>query len=147
MRAKLNEHKVASRPFATDSAAPGGIGTVTIATREASREMNESVASVLAAIKRLPAVELEIDDAHGSAEVRVGTWVVTRIDLERGTVVVTAPADVIPGLQRLFPSSRATANGIVFDVVDCQGRSEALAAINRRANVQRLIPQFRTASL
>ena len=108
--------------------------------------MMRSEASVLDAIRRLPAVEVKIDDARGSAEARVGTWIIARVDLERGTVLVTSPADTIPTLQRLFPSCRATTNGIVFDLVDSQGCSEALAAIHRRANVQRFIPQLRAAS-
>lgn len=108
--------------------------------------MMRSVASVLAEIRRAPAIELEIDDAHCSAEARVDNWVIARIDLERGTVLVTAPADTIPTLQCLFPSSRATTHGIVFDLATSQGRLEALAAIHRRATVQRFIPQFRAAS-
>lgn len=105
-----------------------------------------SVASVLAAIEQLPAIELSLDEALGLAEARVGSWVVARFDLRRAVVVVTTPGDTIPTLQRLFPSSRATTNGIVFDLRDSQSRSEALAAIRRRASVQRFIPQFGAAS-
>jgi hypothetical protein len=108
--------------------------------------MMESVASLLAATEQLPAVDLAIDHARGSAEARVGTCTISRIDLEHGHVRVTAPEDTIPTLRRLFPSSRVTPSGIAFDLVDSQGRSEALAAIRRRAHVQRFLWQFRVAS-
>jgi hypothetical protein len=105
-----------------------------------------SVETILAAVERLPAVTLEIDDAHRSAGVRAGVRVVALIDLRRDGVPVCAPADTVPTLQRAFPSSHPTANGIVFDLTDPQCCSEALAAIRRRVNVERLVWQFRVAS-
>jgi hypothetical protein len=108
--------------------------------------MTRSVETILAAVEGLPSVKLEIDAAQRSAGVRVGARLVARIDLGHGGVLVSAPAEWIPTLQRVFPSSRATANGIVFDLADSQNCSEALAAIRRRVNVERLVPQFRVAS-
>ena len=108
--------------------------------------MMRSVETVLVAVERLPAVKLEIDDAQASAGVRVGARLVAHIDLRRGGVLVDAPADTIPTLHRVFPSSRPTAYGIVFDLAHARGSSEALAAIRRRVNVERLVWQLRLAS-
>jgi hypothetical protein len=108
--------------------------------------MMRCVETILAAVERLAAVKLEIDDAHRSAGVRVGARLVARIDLQHGGVLVSAPAGWIPTLQRVFPSSRQTANGIVVDLADAQDHAEALAAIRRRVNAERLVPQFRVAS-
>jgi hypothetical protein len=108
--------------------------------------MFPAVASLLAAIGQIPGVDSEIDCARGAAEARVGAWVIARIDLERNCILVTAPRDAIPTLHRLCPSSRATTEGIALDLVDPQGWSEALAAVRRRAHVQRLIWQYRAAS-
>jgi hypothetical protein len=108
--------------------------------------MMRSVETILAAVERLPAVTLEIDGARRSAGVRVGARLVARIDLRHGGVLVNAPAESIPTLQRSFPSARPTANGIVFGFADSQGCSEALAAIRGRVNVERLVWQFRVAS-
>jgi hypothetical protein len=107
--------------------------------------MMRCVETILAAVERLPAVKLEIDDAHSSAGVRVGARLVARIDLRHGRVLATAPAEWIPTLQRSL-SSRQTANGIVVDLADAQDHSEALAAIRRRVNAERFVPQFRVAS-
>jgi len=104
-----------------------------------------SLETMLAAVGRLPAVKVHIDDARRSASVQVGARVVGRIDLETGGVDVYAPPDRIPTLQRAFPSCRATADGIGFDRIESQS-SEALAALRRRANVERLAWQFRVAS-
>jgi hypothetical protein len=101
----------------------------------------QSVEAILAEVERLPAVKLEIDDAESWAGVRVGARVVARIDLRHGGVLVNAPGDMIPTLQRVFPSSRPTPDGIVFDLADPEGCSEALAAIRRRVNVESLIWQ------
>ena len=108
--------------------------------------MMRCVETILAAVERLAAAKLEIDDAHRSAGVRVGARLVARIDLQHGGVLVSAPAGWIPTLQRVFPSSRQTANGIVVDLAGSQSCSEALAAIRRRVHAERFVPQFRVAS-
>jgi len=108
--------------------------------------MPGSADAILAAIERHPAVKVQIDDARPSAAVRVGARVVAHVDLRRGGVLVSAPADTVPTLQRLFPSCRPTADGIAFDLVGCECRSEALAAIRRRVNVEHLSWQSRAAS-
>lgn len=105
-----------------------------------------SVESILGAVERLPAAKLEVDDSHVSAGVRVGARIVARIDLRHGGVLVDLPADRIPTLQRVFPSSRPTADGIAFDLADAQSCVEALAAIRRRVNVEGFVWQFRAAS-
>jgi hypothetical protein len=69
------------------------------------------VRTILAAVERLPAFKLEIDDAQRSAGVRVGVRLVARIDLRHGVVLGTVPADTIPILQRVFPSSRPLRTG------------------------------------
>ena len=93
--------------------------------------MTRSVEAVLAAVERLPLVRLEIDDAGGSAEARVRTRLVARFDLRHDGVRVTA----------------AGANGeVVFDLADARGRSEALAAIRRRVDVESFAWQLRVAS-
>jgi hypothetical protein len=76
----------------------------------------------------------------------VGARLVARIDLRRGRVLVNSPADTILTPQRVYPSSRPAANGIVFDLRDARACSEALAAIRGRVNVARLIWQIRVAS-
>jgi len=108
--------------------------------------MTWPVEALLAAVRQIPAVSVEIDDAQRSATVRVGARSVACIDLLHGRVVVKAPADVIPTLQPVFPSSRPAANGIAFDLADDHARSEALAAIRRRVRVERVVAQLRDAS-
>jgi hypothetical protein len=108
--------------------------------------MMRSVVTILAAIQRIPAVNLEIDEGRAYAGVQVGGRRVARVDLRDGRVVVYAPADTIPTLQRVFPSSHPTADGIVFDPLDAENCRQALAAIDRRVQVERLVPQFRVAS-
>ena len=109
--------------------------------------MTPSAESVLSAVEGLPGVEVHIDDAEAEAGVRVGARVVARIDLRgHGGVLVELPEDRIPTLQRVFPSSRPTADGIAFDLADSKCRAEAIAAIRRRVNVERLVWQFRVAS-
>ena len=108
--------------------------------------MTPSIDSFLASVERLSAATVEIDDARRSADVRVGSELVARIDLRDGHVLVKAPADTIPTLQRLFPSSRPTADVIIFHVDDRRDRAQALAAIRRRVDVQWLVPQFRAGS-
>ena len=105
-----------------------------------------SVWPILAALEQLSVVTLEIDDPRQTASVRAGGWLVAQIDLRRGRVLVNAPADTIPTLERVFPSARATGNGIAFEVDDARDCAEALEAINRRVGVQRLVPQYRDAS-
>lgn len=101
---------------------------------------------LLAALRRIPTIALEVDDAHGSAAARVSARFVAHIDLQRGRVRVSAPADTVPTLLRVFPSARPDGDGIVFDLGDDGDPSQALAAIRRRANVERLSSQFRDAS-
>jgi hypothetical protein len=108
--------------------------------------MMRPVDTIVAGIQRIPAVNLEIDDAQAFARVQVGGRRVARIDLRDGRVVVYAPGDTIPTLQRVFPSSRSTADGIVFDSLDSENCRAALAAIDRRVQVERLASQFRVAS-
>ena len=102
--------------------------------------------TLLAAIERLPGVTLEIDDARGSAGVRVAARQVAHVDLVQGRVVVSAPADMVPALERVFVCSRPSANGVVFELDDVDHHSEALAAIRRRVRVERLMWQFRVSS-
>jgi hypothetical protein len=101
---------------------------------------------MLSTIERMPAVGLAIDEARGWAGVWVGARLVARIDLRRGEAHVHAPADVIPTLQRTFPTSRPSPTGVVFDLIDGQNHLAARAAIRRRVNVERLAWQFRVAS-
>jgi hypothetical protein len=108
--------------------------------------MIRSVGTLLSGVERLAGVTLEVDNAQSSAGVRVGARLVAHIDLQDGCVLVNAPADTIATLHRLFPSSRPTAHGIVFDLADSQDCSEALAAIQRRVHVERFSWQFRGAS-
>jgi hypothetical protein len=89
------------------------------------------VENTLAAVEGLPPVRLEIDDDRTWAGVRVRTRLAARGDLRRGRVHVNVPTERIPALRRRFASSRATANGIVFDHSDAQGHAEALAAARR----------------
>jgi cytochrome b561 len=51
--------------------------------------MMRCVETILAAVERLPAVKLEIDDAHRSAGVRVGARLVAR--MISGTAVFSQP--------------------------------------------------------
>jgi hypothetical protein len=105
------------------------------------------VETILAAVEGLPAVKVQINDAAEEAGIRVGARVVARVDLRgSGGVLVELPPERIPTLQAVYPSCRPTADGIVFDLADPQGASEAIAAIRRRVNVERLIWQFQVAS-
>jgi hypothetical protein len=108
--------------------------------------MTPSTEQLLATLERLPEVWLDIDTAQRSGGVRVDGQLVACIDLEHDRVLVNAPADVIPTLDAVFPSSSPTADGIVFDLVDPRSSSEALAAIRRRARVQRFVWQLQSAS-
>ena len=105
-----------------------------------------SADTILAELEHVPAANVEIDDGATTAAVRVGARVVAHIDLRGGGVLVELPPDRIPILARVFPSCHATADGIAFDLASKQSRSEALEAIRRRVNVERLIWQFRAAS-
>lgn len=91
---------------------------------------------VCAKVERMESAKLEIDEVRGSAGVRVGALVVARIDLGRGEVQINAPQDAISTLQRTFPSARASASGVVFDLTDPENESAALAAIRRRVDVK-----------
>jgi hypothetical protein len=102
--------------------------------------------TLLAAVERLPGVRLEIDDARRSAGVHVAARLVAHLELAQGRVVVSAPADIVPTLERVFPRSRPIVNGVVFELEDAHHHSEALAAIRRRVSVERLMWQFRVSS-
>jgi hypothetical protein len=108
--------------------------------------MTPAVQRFVAEVKRLSAATVETNSVRRTAEVRVGSQRVAHIDLRDGQLLVTAPDDTIPALQRRFPSSRPSADGIVFDLEHPRARAQALAAIRRRVRVQRLAPQFHTAS-
>jgi hypothetical protein len=110
------------------------------------RGMAQATDALLAAVERLPAATLELDDARRTAGVRVGARLVARIDLWHGRVLVDAPGHLIPTLRRVFPSSRPAVDGIAFDLADAQARSDALAAIRRRVDVERVSGQSREAS-
>ena len=108
--------------------------------------MQRFAETFLAAVQYVRTATVEIDAASESAGVRIGDRPLAHIDLRHGRVAVDAPANVIPTLQRLFPSSRPATGGIVFDLADPRARPEALAAIRRRANVERLVGQALEAS-
>jgi hypothetical protein len=105
-----------------------------------------SIETLRAAVERLPGVTLEIDDARGSAGVRVAARVVAHLELVQGRVVVNAPDDMVPSLERVFPCSCPIANGVVFELADAHHHAEALAAIRRRVKVERLMWQLRVSS-
>lgn len=63
---------------------------------------------------------------------QVGAALVARIDLGQDIVLISAPADRIATLERVFLSARRS--------------SEALAAIRRRVDVEPSVAQFRAAS-
>jgi hypothetical protein len=104
------------------------------------------VETIVEAVERHPAIALETDDACESVAVRVGARVIARIDLRNGTVFVSSPPDTMPTLQHVFPSGRPLGRGMEFDVAGAHAAAEALAAIRRRANVERLVWQFRLRS-
>jgi hypothetical protein len=106
----------------------------------------QPIETIVAAVDRVPAAMVDIDDARTSANVRVGGRIVARLDLRHGRVLVNSPADTLPTLQRVFPSSRPTAEGIVFDLADSQDCSEALASILERVRVEIFMHQARWAS-
>jgi hypothetical protein len=78
--------------------------------------MMQAVEGILGAVEGLPAVRLDIDDDQRPAGVRVGAWLVARIDLRRGSVLVSAAA------------------------------AERIPALRRRVNVERLAPRLRVVS-
>jgi hypothetical protein len=102
--------------------------------------------TLLAAVERLPGVTVDIGDARSSAGVSVGARQVAQLELAHGRVVVSAPADMVPALERVFPCSRPIADGVVFELEDAHHHSEALAAIRRRVRVERLLWQLRVSS-
>jgi hypothetical protein len=103
-------------------------------------------ATLLSAVERLPSVRTEVVPDRRSAGVYVGARLVAEIDLDQDGVVVHTPADTVPTLLGVFPSSRQATNGIAFDLSEAGHYAEALAAIERRAHVETLVPQFREAS-
>jgi hypothetical protein len=105
-----------------------------------------SVENLISAVERIPAVTVQIHDDARSARVHVGARHVASIDLRDGGLLVHAPADRRPVLQRAFPSCRPAADGIVFDLADPRGHEEGLAAIRGRVNVERLGWQLDVAS-
>ena len=106
-----------------------------------------SVEAFLAEVERLPPpVTLETDEPRGWAVVRAGTRLIGRVDLVGARALVSVPRDRVGAVRRQFPSSHPAADGIAFGLEDARSRSEALAAIRRRAHVQRLASQFRAAS-
>jgi hypothetical protein len=107
--------------------------------------MTPGVETVLAAIRRWPEVQVDIDETHRSAGVRVGPRLIAHIDLQRGQVLVNAPGDTLAALQQVFSPARLKANGVAFDLDDRQS-STALAAIRCRAQVEKLAWQLRAAS-
>ena len=100
--------------------------------------MTASIETILSALRSLPAVTLQAPDGARSADVRVGGRDVARIDLGDGGLHVHAPAHRRPSLQRAYPSCRPAADGIVFDLSDPGCHDEALTAVRRRVNVERL---------
>jgi hypothetical protein len=104
--------------------------------------MRPWVESTLAAVRRLADVELDGDEAR----VRSRAELVARFDLRHHRVLVRAPQELIPSLRRVFPSSRATPEGIVFDLTRSDACPEAVAAIRKRLEAQRLVAQSRVAS-
>jgi hypothetical protein len=102
--------------------------------------------TLLSAVERLPSVRTVVGPHRRSAAVYVGARLVAEIDLDQDGAVVHTPADTIPTLLGVFPSSRRTANGIAFDLSEASHAPQALAAIERRAHVETLVPQFREAS-
>jgi hypothetical protein len=108
--------------------------------------MMASGETLLAAVEGLPGVTVEIDDARRSAGVRVAARLVAHLELVQGRVVVSAPADMVPALERVDPRSRPIANGVVFELEDADHLPEALAAIRRRVRVERLMWQFLVSS-
>jgi hypothetical protein len=108
--------------------------------------MTPSIEELLAALERLPAVTLNIDAACRTGSVRAGGQVVARVDLGHERVLVNAPADFVATLQRVFPSSLPTADGIAFDLAVAGSSTQALAAIRRRVHVQQFLWQLRHQS-
>jgi hypothetical protein len=108
--------------------------------------MTPSIEALLAAVERLPAVTLDIDADCRTGSVRADGHVVARVDLGHERVLVNAPADFIATLQRDFPSSVPTADGIAFDLAVTGSFTQALAAIRRRVHVQQFVWQLRSAS-
>jgi hypothetical protein len=108
--------------------------------------MTESVETILAAVEGLPGVTVESGGAQEPADVRVGARIVARIDHRGSRVLVDVPPEWIPTLRQRFPSSRATVDGVVFDVAGPEALEEALAAIRSRIHVERFVPQLRAAS-
>jgi hypothetical protein len=108
--------------------------------------MTPSIEALLAELERLPAVTLDIDAACRTGSVRAGGQVVARVELRHERVLVNAPAGFIATLQRVFPSSLPTADGIAFDLAVTGSSTEALVAIRRRVQVQQFLWQLRSAS-
>jgi hypothetical protein len=108
------------------------------------REITGPLENILAAVDRIGSAEVEA--AEGSTLVRVGDREVARIDLIHDELLVEAPPDVLPALQREFPSARCAPAGLVFDVADSQGQPDALEALHRRVKVEQLAWQARVGS-
>jgi hypothetical protein len=104
--------------------------------------MSPWVEATIAAVRQLAEVEVDADEAR----VRSRHELVARLDLRHHRLLVRAPRELIPSLRRVFPSSRATRDGIVFDLAHEDACPEAIAAIRKRLDLQRLGPQSRVAS-
>jgi hypothetical protein len=110
--------------------------------------MSSTGDGVLSAIAGWPGIEVDVHASRDAAAVRVygHERAIARIDLSRGEVLVRAPRDTLATFHRAFPSARVTGNGLVFDLDRSPNAAFAVAAIRRRATVERLAWQFRVQS-
>jgi hypothetical protein len=109
-------------------------------------ENSPNVRRVLEAVSRWPGVVVDLNEPAGRATISAGADEIGRVDLRRGEVVVNAPADVLPTMQRTYPNARPVADGMLFEVAYGNEDTAALAALRRRANVERLSWQTRNES-
>jgi hypothetical protein len=108
--------------------------------------MSQRVEALLDALRRDEPGDLSIERSPGGAEVKVGSDTIARIDDPREELVVYAPPDVRSRLQSEYQGARSDPAGIAFDLRNDEHAAAGLAAVRRRARVQRVGWQYREDS-
>src|ERR1700744_2098053 len=82
--------------------------------------------------------DVSIERSPGTAEVKVGSDTIARVNEQREELVIYVPADFRPTLQAEYPGARPDPLGLAFDLGDDERAAAGFALLRRRARVQRV---------